>query len=88
MRLIDAYALQNEIHKSKMKNPHKDPKIAKNHEFEHEHFMKMVVLQPTVMGEIVCCRNCSKYDEETKMCALWGSWSEDDGYCFRFEKQE
>lgn len=51
MRLIDAYTLQNEIQKSKMENPHKDAKVAKNHEFEHDHFMRMVTLQPTAQEE-------------------------------------
>lgn len=58
MRLIDAYALQDAIHKSKIENPHKDAKVAKNHEFEHEHFMKMVVMQPTAQEEIVRCKDC------------------------------
>ena len=58
MRLIDAYALQNEIYKSKMQNPHKDAKVAKNHEFEHDHFIQMVVLQPTAQKEIVRCKDC------------------------------
>lgn len=63
MRLIDAYALQDKIRKSKMQNPHKDAKVAKNHEFEHDHFMQMVVLQPTVQEEIVRCKDC-KYSEK------------------------
>ena len=58
MRLIDAYALQDEIQKSKMENPHKDAKTAMNHDFEHDHFMKMVALQPTAQEEIVRCKDC------------------------------
>lgn len=58
MRLIDAYALQDAIQKSKMENPHKDPRAIANHDFEHDHFMRMVVLQPTVMKEIVRCKDC------------------------------
>lgn len=58
MRLIDAYALQDQIHKSKMQNPHKDAKTATNHEIEHDHFMQMVVLQPTVQEEIIRCKDC------------------------------
>ena len=58
MRLTDAYALQDEIHKSKMKNPHKDAKVAKNHVFEHEHFMRMVTLQPTAQEAVVRCKDC------------------------------
>jgi len=48
MRLIDAYALQDAIQKSKMQNPHTDARAAANHDFEHDHFMKMVVSQPTI----------------------------------------
>lgn len=47
MRLIDAYALQDKIHKSKMQNPHKDARAIANHDFEHDHFMRMVAMQPT-----------------------------------------
>ncbi len=68
MRLIDAYTLQDAIQKSKMENPHKDAKVAKNHEFEHEHFMQMVVLQPTVMEEIVRCNDCEWYSPEISWC--------------------
>lgn len=60
MRLIDAYSLQDEIQRSKMDNPHKDAKVAENHVFEHEHFIKMVVLQPTAQEEIVRCEHCWK----------------------------
>lgn len=76
MRLIDAYALQDEIHKSKMQNPHKDAKIATNHEFEHDHFMQMVVLQPTVHEEIVRCEDCANRECEgragTIVCGITG----------------
>lgn len=58
MRLIDAYALQDEIHKSKMQNPHKDAKTATNHELEHDHFMQMVTMQPTAQEEIIRCKDC------------------------------
>lgn len=68
MRLIDAYALQNMIHKSKMENPHKDAKVANNHELEHDHFMQMVVLQPTVQEEIVRCKDCKYWDSKKNEC--------------------
>lgn len=67
MRLIDAYALQNMIYKSKMENPHKDAKVAKNHELEHDHFMQMIVFQPTVQ-EIVRCKDCKYWDSEKNEC--------------------
>jgi len=48
MRLIDANALQEQILQSKLFNPHSDPSIARNHDCEHDHFMKMVASQPTI----------------------------------------
>lgn len=57
-RLIDAYALQDAIQKSKMENPHKDPRAIANHDFEHDHFMQLVAMQPTAQEEIVRCKNC------------------------------
>jgi len=53
MRLIDAYALQDAIQKSKMQNPHTDARAAANHDFEHDHFMKMVVNQPTIEDHLI-----------------------------------
>lgn len=69
MRLIDAYALQDEIQKSKIENPHKDTKVAKNHEFEHEHFMRMVIRQPTAQQEIIRCKNCI-HNGKVEKCVL------------------
>ncbi len=90
MRLIDADALQNKIQKSKMKNPHKDAKVAKNHEIEHDHFMRMVTLQPTAQEEIVRCKNCkfakkqigSSKEHEYK-CML----SEDEGLYDYYDRE-
>lgn len=48
MRLIDANVLQEQITQSKLSNPHSDPNIARNHDYEHDHFMKMVASQPTM----------------------------------------
>lgn len=82
MRLIDAYALQNEIYKSKMQNPHKDAKTAMNHEHEHDHFMQMVALQPTVQEEIIRYKDCWK--REFDNCPFY-EYSmvvqEDDFFC-------
>lgn len=88
MRLIDAYALQDEIHKSKMKNPHKDANVAKNHEFEHDHFMWMVTLQPTAQKEIVQCKDCVHWDKgHTEECdnsdsvCFHNGWCKPDWFC-------
>lgn len=70
-RLIDAYALMDCIRDSKRHNPHDDPTVAKNHMFEHDHFMKMVSLAPTVNAvevvhgqwiEILSGQNSSGYE--------------------------
>lgn len=89
MRLIDAYALQDEIHKSKMQNPHKDAKIATNHEFEHDHFMQMVVLQPTVQEEIVRCKDCKHYKPNRLFeCSLHGACQpKPDWFCADGERR-
>ena len=97
MRLIDAYALQDEIHKSKMQNPHKDAKTATNHELEHDHFMQMVALQPTAQEEIVRCKDCvhwipgkitDKDDFIQPRCKRnGGGWSADE-YCSCAERRE
>ena len=68
-RLIDAYALQDAIQKSKMENPHKDPRAIANHDFEHDHFMKMVAMQPTAQEEIVRCKNCI-HNGKIEKCVL------------------
>jgi hypothetical protein len=65
MRLIDAYALQDAIQKSKMQNPHTDARAAANHDFEHDHFMRMVAMQPTAQQEIVRCKDCKYWDKTT-----------------------
>lgn len=69
MRLIDAYALQNAIQKSKIENPHKDPRAIANHDFEHDHFMRMVALQPTAQKEIVRCKECI-HNGKVEKCVL------------------
>lgn len=96
MRLIDAYALQDAIRKSKMQNPHKDVKVAKNHEFEHDHFMRMVVLQPTVQEEIVRCKDCKFRQsrvsriingKECNLCEMVKSYKPADWYCADGERR-
>ncbi len=86
MRLIDADALQDEIQKSKMQNPHKDAKTATNHELEHDHFMQMVVLQPTAQEEIVRCKEC-KFYTDPQICPVFGMDRYDDWFCADGERR-
>ena len=47
-RLINAYDLEEKTRQSMDHNPHEDPKIARNHNNEHWHFLKMIVETPTI----------------------------------------
>ncbi len=47
-RPIDADKLLQEVEESRKCNPHKNSKIAWNHEIEHLHFMSLVSRQPIV----------------------------------------
>lgn len=62
MRLIDANVLQEKIRQSKLFNPYSDPYIARNHDYEHDHFMKMVASQPTAKEEVVRCKDCKWWE--------------------------
>ena len=90
MRLIDAYDLQDKIHKSKMQNPHKDAKTATNHELEHDHFMQMVAFQPTAQEEIVRCKDCKFWQsrvsriidgKECNLCEMVKGYKPADWFC-------
>lgn len=90
-RLIDAYALMDCIRDSKRHNPHDDPTVAKNHMFEHNHFMKMVILAPTVNAvEVVRCKDCYHNEQcicvccedgEMIKCGLHHKHMDANGYC-------
>lgn len=63
-RLIDAVALENRIYDSKVHNSHMDFLTARNHHYEHDHFLKMVRSAPTVDAvEVVRCGNCEYFNE-------------------------
>lgn len=48
MILIDRENLIEEIEKSMLENPHKDPGIRRNHHLEHSHFLDMLSRQPVM----------------------------------------
>jgi len=48
MRLIDADILINKVEKSLIDNPHTEGKVSANHNYEHQHFMRIITKQPTV----------------------------------------
>lgn len=51
MRLIDADELIKAIEQSRNNNPHKDCRIKRIHDIEHDHFIKMVSEQPTAFDK-------------------------------------
>lgn len=51
MRLIDADELIKAIEQSRNNNPHKDCCIKRNHDIEHNHFIKMVSEQRTAFDK-------------------------------------
>ena len=38
--------------------------------------------------EIVRCKDCLYFYDETNMCGLFGSWTNADGFCHKAEKKE
>ena len=66
MRYIDPYQLGMAVQESMYKNPHEDPKVARNHRFEHEHFLRLIALAPDADVEPV----------------VHGYWFWKDGKCF------
>lgn len=47
-RLIDAFELSNAVIESMNNNPHTDSIVRKTHKHEHEHFLRMIQLAPTI----------------------------------------
>lgn len=63
MLLIDGLKLSEEIEKSMLENPHKDPKISQNHHSEHRHFLDMLHRQPVVFDTEKVIEQIMKYEE-------------------------
>lgn len=64
MRLIDADELIKSIEQSRNNNPHKDCHVKRNHDIEHNHFIKMVYDQPTAFDK-------EKVSKELKKCRVY-----------------
>lgn len=73
MRLIDADELIREIEQSRNNNPHKDCHIKRNHDLEHDHFIKMVSEQTTAFdkGKVIkeLREELNLSDAEKERCA-------------------
>ena len=58
-RLIDAFSLSDEVFESKKDNPHSDGIIRRTHDHEHDRFLCMIALAPTVDAvPVVRCKDC------------------------------
>jgi hypothetical protein len=83
MRLIDADALVN---------AHVDcPEHISFFDFGEivDLFLKKVDEQPTVLKELIRCRECYRYDELSGCCKEWEYVSVDEnGFCFKAERKE
>lgn len=70
-RYIDAYSLKDKVLESKKNNPHRIDVVARSHNCEHEHFLKMIADEPTAdVVEVVRCKDC-EYRYVPCHCALW-----------------
>lgn len=73
MRLIDADELIKAVKASRRNNPHKNPNVARNHHFEHSHFILLISEQPTaydVNAVIAKLEKERKTRDEKGMCIL------------------
>ena len=52
-RCIDAFVLRDMAIDSMESNPHVNKAIARNHRLEHEHFLRLIALCPTIEAEPV-----------------------------------
>ena len=93
-RLIDANALSNKVDESKHDNPHTQGRIRVNHRNEHDHFLRMILDEPTVDAvEVVRCKECrhSEPRETYLRCVRFGFMSghevNPNGFCSYGERE-
>lgn len=85
MRLIDADELIKSIEQSRNNNPHKDCHVKRNHDIEHDHFIKMVYDQPiafdkeNVIDELVELRQKEYSDSDEDLESIDGEEIYDEG---------
>lgn len=81
-RLIDAFELSNAVIESMNNNPHADSIVRKAHKHEHEHFLKMIQLAPTI--EVAPIRHGQWVDKMVRdwHCSECGKKASFDGYYY------
>ena len=67
-RYIDAYSLSDKVFKSKKNNPHLIDVVARNHNCEHEHFLRLIADESTAdVVEVVRCKDCQYYEPKNSL---------------------
>ena len=60
------------VEESRRLNHHKDAKEASAHEYEHRHFLKILMdIQPADVVKIVRCKNCKYCSYDEVFCCYW-----------------
>ena len=60
------------VEESRRFNHHKDAKEASAHEYEHRHFLKILMdIQPADVVKIVRCKNCKYRSYDEVFCCYW-----------------
>lgn len=100
LTLISLDEILKRIYASRDNNPHKDPKIARNHSLEHDHFAKMAFSCNAVDAvEVVRCKDCkywsqdesgarSKPDQQKLGVCMWVRYcSKENDFCSNGERR-
>ena len=97
-RYIDAYSLSDKVFKSKKNNPHLIDAVARNHNCEHEHFLRLIADESTAdVVEVVRCKDCEYKSEwandgsypDYNFCKHSGLWCVTDShFCSEGERKE
>lgn len=57
----------NAAEESRRCNPHKEGKVARNHEYEHRHFIALLRSLPSAQPGQIHCYECKYYDTQECM---------------------
>ena len=94
-RLIDANVLSDKVAESKHNNPHQQGMVRVNHRNEHDHFLRMISIAPTIDAvEVVRCKDCKSYchiigkgDRAIFGCSYMGRDVKPDDFCSYGERR-
>ena len=95
-RYIDADKLNRDVLASWDKDQHYTIEASRVHRQEHNHLMRIIEKQPNAdVVEVVRCKDCAYYREETSYClnphcssGFYGHRVKDNHYCSYGERSE